>query len=92
MQMAEMGQDLGSSRGLQKQHSQLEAESQALASKMAALVPKAHQAVSSQAIVEETGHYRPAPIRGCAFTEAEKYHLTRLIITFLPRSKHLLIS
>ena len=57
MQMAEMGQDLGSSRRLQKQHSQLEAESQALASKMAALVPKAHQAVSSQAIVEETQKY-----------------------------------
>ncbi|KAG5206556.1 hypothetical protein JEQ12_018129 [Ovis aries] len=57
MQRAEMGQDLGSSRGLQKQHCQLEAESQALASKMAALVPEARQAVSSQAIMEETQKY-----------------------------------
>ncbi|XP_055291885.1 spectrin beta chain, non-erythrocytic 5 [Moschus berezovskii] len=57
LQRAEMGQDLGSSRGLQKQHCQLEAESQALASKMAALVPEAHQVVSSQAIMEETQKY-----------------------------------
>ncbi|OWK09720.1 hypothetical protein Celaphus_00006342, partial [Cervus elaphus hippelaphus] len=57
LQRAEMGQDLGSSRGLQKQHCQLEAESQALASRMATLVPEAHQVVSSQAIVEETEKY-----------------------------------
>lgn len=57
LQRAEMGQDLGSSRGLQKQHRQLEAESQALASRMATLVPEAHQVVSSQAIVEETEKY-----------------------------------
>lgn len=48
------------SRGLQKQHCQLEAESQALASKMAALVPEArHRAVSSQAIMEETPKIPP---------------------------------
>uniref|UniRef100_A0A4X1V167 Calponin-homology (CH) domain-containing protein n=1 Tax=Sus scrofa TaxID=9823 RepID=A0A4X1V167_PIG len=53
LQSAEMGQDLGSSRGLQKQHRQLEAESQALASKLAALVSQAHQVVSSQTIAEQ---------------------------------------
>lgn len=53
LQNAEMGQDLGSSRGLQKQHRQLEAESQALASKLAALVSQAHQVVSSQTIAEQ---------------------------------------
>ncbi|XP_061286842.1 spectrin beta chain, non-erythrocytic 5 isoform X2 [Bos javanicus] len=57
VQRAEVGQDLGSSQGLQKQHCQLEAESQALASKMAALVPEARQAISSQAIMEETQKY-----------------------------------
>ena len=57
LQRAEMGQDLGSSRGLQKQHHQLEVESQALARRMATLVSEAHQVVSSQAIVEETEKY-----------------------------------
>ncbi|XP_057577784.1 spectrin beta chain, non-erythrocytic 5 [Hippopotamus amphibius kiboko] len=57
LQSAEMGQNLGSSRGLQKQHCQLEAESQALASEVAALVPQAHQVFDSQTIVEETQKY-----------------------------------
>ncbi|XP_032336758.1 spectrin beta chain, non-erythrocytic 5 [Camelus ferus] len=57
LQSAELGQDLGSSRRLQKQHRQLEGESQALASKMAALVSQAHQEVKSQTIVEETQKY-----------------------------------
>lgn len=57
LQSAETGQDLGSSRELQKWHSQLESESQALASKMAALVSQAHQGLTSQTIVEETQKY-----------------------------------
>ena len=57
LKRAEMGQDLGSSRGLQKQHHQLEVESQVLASRMATIVSKAHQVVSSQAIMEETEKY-----------------------------------
>lgn len=65
LQSAEMGQDLGSSWGLQRQHRQLEAESQALAGKMAALVPQAHQVVNTQTIVEETQKYlqRYSPAR-----------------------------
>ena len=47
LQRAEMGQDLGSSRGLQKQHHQLEVESQALARRMATLVSEAHQVVQA---------------------------------------------
>lgn len=54
LQRAETGQDLCSSRGLQKQHHQLESESQALARRMATLVAKAHQVVNSQPIMEET--------------------------------------
>uniref|UniRef100_A0A8C7EU33 Spectrin beta, non-erythrocytic 5 n=1 Tax=Neovison vison TaxID=452646 RepID=A0A8C7EU33_NEOVI len=57
LQSAETGQDLGSSRELQKWHGQLESESQALASKMAALVSQAHQGLTSQTIVEETQKY-----------------------------------
>lgn len=57
LQGAETGQDLCSSRGLQKQHRQLESESQTLASKMAALVAQAHQVVNSQPIMEETQKY-----------------------------------
>nr|XP_055172581.1 spectrin beta chain, non-erythrocytic 5 [Nyctereutes procyonoides] len=57
LQSAETGQDLGSSRGLQRQHCQLERESQALASKMAALVSQAHQGLTSQTIMEETQKY-----------------------------------
>jgi len=65
VQRAEVGQDLGSSQGLQKQHCQLEAESQALASKMAALVPEARQAISSQAIMEETQKYLQRYLAAC---------------------------
>ncbi|XP_077736870.1 spectrin beta chain, non-erythrocytic 5 [Canis aureus] len=57
LQSAETGQDLGSSRGLQRQHCQLERESQALASKMAALVSQAHQGLTSQTVMEETQKY-----------------------------------
>uniref|UniRef100_A0A8C3VFV2 Spectrin beta, non-erythrocytic 5 n=1 Tax=Catagonus wagneri TaxID=51154 RepID=A0A8C3VFV2_9CETA len=53
LQSAETGRDLGLSRGLQKQHRQLEAESQALARKMAALAAQARRAVSSPTTVEE---------------------------------------
>ncbi|XP_045863809.1 spectrin beta chain, non-erythrocytic 5 [Meles meles] len=57
LQSTETGQDLGSSRELQKRHGQLESESQALASKMAALVSQAHQGLTSQSIMEETQKY-----------------------------------
>ncbi|CAK7301658.1 Spectrin beta chain, non-erythrocytic 5 [Vulpes lagopus] len=57
LQSAETGQDLGSSRGLQRQHCQLERESQALASKMAALVSQAQQGLTSQTVMEETQKY-----------------------------------
>ncbi|XP_034850492.1 spectrin beta chain, non-erythrocytic 5 [Mirounga leonina] len=54
LQSTETGQDLGSSRGLQKRHGQLGSESQALAGKMAALVSQARQGLTSQTIVEQT--------------------------------------
>uniref|UniRef100_A0A8C4M5V2 Spectrin beta, non-erythrocytic 5 n=1 Tax=Equus asinus TaxID=9793 RepID=A0A8C4M5V2_EQUAS len=57
LQGAETGQDLSSSRRLQKQHHQLEGESQALAGKMATLVSQALSMVNSQTIVEETQKY-----------------------------------
>lgn len=68
LQSAEMGQDLGSSRGLQRQHRQLEAESQALAGKMAALVPQAHQVVNTQTIVEETQKYLQRYLPACSIS------------------------
>ncbi|GAB5572546.1 spectrin beta chain [Prionailurus iriomotensis] len=57
LQSAEPGQDLGSSRRGQKQHCQLESESQALASKMAALVAQAERGLTSQTVTEETQKY-----------------------------------
>ncbi|XP_057162138.1 LOW QUALITY PROTEIN: spectrin beta chain, non-erythrocytic 5 [Ursus arctos] len=57
LRSAETGQDLGSSRRLQKQHGQLESKSQALASRMAALVSQAHQGLTSQTVMEETQKY-----------------------------------
>lgn len=54
LQSAEAGQDLGSSRGLQRRHGQLGSESQALAGKMAVLVSQARQGLTSQTIVEKT--------------------------------------
>lgn len=54
LQGTEAGQDLCSSRRLQKQHRQLESQSQALATKMAALVAQAHRVVNPQPIMEET--------------------------------------
>ncbi|KAF6133107.1 spectrin beta, non-erythrocytic 5 [Phyllostomus discolor] len=57
LQSAETGQDLSSSRRLQKQHRQLEGESQALAGYMAALVSQAHWVANSQPLTEETQKY-----------------------------------
>ncbi|XP_025775020.1 spectrin beta chain, non-erythrocytic 5 [Puma concolor] len=57
LQSAEPGQDLGSSRRRQKQHCQLESESQALASKMAALIAQAERGLTSQTVTEETQKY-----------------------------------
>lgn len=54
LQGTEAGQDLCSSQRLQKQHRQLESQSQALATKMAALVAQAHRVVNPQPIMEET--------------------------------------
>ncbi|KAL4696038.1 hypothetical protein H8957_001690 [Semnopithecus entellus] len=54
LQGTEMGQDLRSSRKLQKQHHQLESESQTLAAKMAALASQARNMAASPAILEET--------------------------------------
>lgn len=57
LQSAETGQDLSSCRRLQKQHRQLEGESQALASQIAFLLSQAHWVASSQPITEETRKY-----------------------------------
>ncbi|XP_007933521.1 spectrin beta chain, non-erythrocytic 5 [Orycteropus afer afer] len=57
LQSAGVGQDLCSSLELQKQHHQLEDESQALASKMATLVSQAHCVLNSQSFLEETQKY-----------------------------------
>ncbi|CAO2579266.1 Spectrin beta chain, non-erythrocytic 5, partial [Lemmus lemmus] len=54
LQSTEMGQDLHSSVRLQKQHCQLEDKSQALASKMAALISQTHNAFTSLTILEES--------------------------------------
>lgn len=54
LQGSEMGQDLRSSRKLQKRHHQLENESQTLAAKMAALASQARGVAASPAILEET--------------------------------------
>ncbi|KAM5340248.1 LOW QUALITY PROTEIN: spectrin beta chain, non-erythrocytic 5 [Glossophaga mutica] len=54
LQSVEMGQDLSSSRRLQKQHRRLESESQALASQMAALASQAHRVANSWPLAEET--------------------------------------
>ncbi|XP_073733567.1 spectrin beta chain, non-erythrocytic 5 [Callorhinus ursinus] len=57
LQSAETGQDLGSSRGLQKRHGRLGSESQALAGEVAVLVCQARQGLTSQTIVGETQKY-----------------------------------
>ncbi|XP_028622676.1 spectrin beta chain, non-erythrocytic 5 [Grammomys surdaster] len=54
LQSTETGQDLCSSRRLQRQHYQLEDKSQALASKMAALISQTHNAFTSLTILEES--------------------------------------
>nr|XP_048315627.1 spectrin beta chain, non-erythrocytic 5 [Myodes glareolus] len=54
LQSTEMGQDLHSSVRLQKQHCHLEDRSQALASKMAALISQTHNAFTSLTILEES--------------------------------------
>ncbi|EHH63003.1 hypothetical protein EGM_15887 [Macaca fascicularis] len=54
LQGSETGQDLCSSRKLQKRHHQLENESRALAAKMAALASQARGVAASPAILEET--------------------------------------
>lgn len=54
LQSTEMGQDLCSSLRLQKQHCQLEDKSQALASKMAALLSQTQNAFTSLTILEES--------------------------------------
>ncbi|XP_038962424.1 spectrin beta chain, non-erythrocytic 5 isoform X3 [Rattus norvegicus] len=54
LQSTETGQDLCSSRRLQTQHRQLEGKSQALASKMAALISQTHNVFTSWTILEES--------------------------------------
>ncbi|XP_032107131.1 spectrin beta chain, non-erythrocytic 5 [Sapajus apella] len=54
LQSSETGQDLRSSKRLQRRHHQLERESQALASKMTALASQAHSVATSPAILEDT--------------------------------------
>jgi hypothetical protein len=54
LQNTETGQDLCTSRKLQRQHGQLENKSQALASKMADLISQAHSVATAQTILEET--------------------------------------
>ncbi|XP_029391606.1 LOW QUALITY PROTEIN: spectrin beta chain, non-erythrocytic 5 [Mus pahari] len=54
LQSTETGHDLCSSRQLQRQHCQLEDKSQALASKMDALISQTHNAFTSWTILEES--------------------------------------
>lgn len=54
LQSTETGQDLCSSRRLQRQHCKLEDKSQALASKMDALISQTHNAFTSWTILEES--------------------------------------
>ncbi|KAM7327506.1 hypothetical protein ACRRTK_013873 [Alexandromys fortis] len=54
LQSAEVGQDLHSSVRLQKQHCQLEDKSQALGSKMTALISQTHNSFTSLTILEES--------------------------------------
>uniref|UniRef100_A0A2K5EHS7 Spectrin beta, non-erythrocytic 5 n=1 Tax=Aotus nancymaae TaxID=37293 RepID=A0A2K5EHS7_AOTNA len=54
LQSSETGQDLSSSKRLQRWHHQLESKSQALASKMTALASQAHSVATSPAILEDT--------------------------------------
>lgn len=54
LQSTETGQDLCSSRRLQRQHRQQEGKSQALASKMAALISQTHNVFTSWTILEES--------------------------------------
>ncbi|XP_006883283.1 PREDICTED: spectrin beta chain, non-erythrocytic 5 [Elephantulus edwardii] len=57
LQISGLGHDLCSSQKLQKQHHQLQDESQVLAGKMAALVSQAHCVPGSQSFIEETQEY-----------------------------------
>ncbi|XP_078189296.1 spectrin beta chain, non-erythrocytic 5 [Callithrix jacchus] len=57
LQSSETGQDLLSSKRLQRRHHQLESESQALASKMTTLASQAHSMATSLAILEDTQKY-----------------------------------
>ncbi|XP_064148191.1 spectrin beta chain, non-erythrocytic 5 isoform X4 [Loxodonta africana] len=57
LQGAGMEQDLRPSRELQKQHRKLKGESQALASKMAALSSQAHHVLNFQSFLEEPQEY-----------------------------------
>uniref|UniRef100_F6UP19 Spectrin beta, non-erythrocytic 5 n=1 Tax=Ornithorhynchus anatinus TaxID=9258 RepID=F6UP19_ORNAN len=61
LQGAETGHDLRSSRALQKQHGQLEQESQELADKMSAIIARARSVATghfnSESILEETQKY-----------------------------------
>lgn len=66
LQSTETGQDRCSSRRLQKQHHQLESESQALATKMAALVSQAHHMANSQPIIKETQKYLQRYLPACS--------------------------
>ncbi|XP_019500408.1 PREDICTED: spectrin beta chain, non-erythrocytic 5 [Hipposideros armiger] len=95
LQSTEMGQDLCSSRGLQKQHHQLESESQALATKMAALVSQAHHMANSQPFIKETQKYlqRLESLRGHLTTRHlqlqasvelyQFYHLSTMELTWV---------
>ncbi|KAM9202881.1 spectrin beta chain, non-erythrocytic 5 [Dugong dugon] len=95
LQSAGTGQDLRSSGELQKQHRQLEGESQALASKMAALSSQAHRVLSFQSFLEETqkylqrleslqGHLAARHLQLQALVELhEFYHLSNLELTWV---------
>nr|KAF6487643.1 spectrin beta, non-erythrocytic 5 [Rousettus aegyptiacus] len=95
LQGTEAGQDLCSSRRLQKQHRQLESQSQALTTKMAALVAQAHRVVNPQPIMEETQKLlqRLESLQGCLATRRlqlqasvelyQFYHLSTMELTWI---------
>uniref|UniRef100_G3TAJ4 Calponin-homology (CH) domain-containing protein n=1 Tax=Loxodonta africana TaxID=9785 RepID=G3TAJ4_LOXAF len=71
LQGAGMEQDLRPSRELQKQHRKLKGESQALASKMAALSSQAHHVLNFQSFLEEPQEYLQ---RRCVNLRLESLH------------------
>ncbi|XP_006831957.1 PREDICTED: spectrin beta chain, non-erythrocytic 5 [Chrysochloris asiatica] len=98
LQTTAMGQDLRSSRELQKQHRQLEDKSQALASRVATLTSQAGCMLNSQSFLEETqtclqrlqslqGRLATRHLQLQASVELHQfYHLSNLELTWVAES------